>query len=202
MDPLILNNSIERIKPLISKEEAEVVDTKVNNLKKSHGFAVSEYCFDKFIKSEMNLQSSGLRGVGRVTDHPPRFGGYYRRNINYLYRDEIFELEKLFKELLYIGYFTHVLLYEEVLRPAELEDKYKLYQMWIMYILGFDNNSFSEGIGNLGKASGKSVDKLKEKLYKFGFPKTLLEEDVLDRILRFYGIAGFTLRRREMGIKL
>ncbi len=202
MDYITLNQSIKSIKPVLSQQEAGIFNIKISKLKNNHDFTVPEYCIDKFIKSEMDQQSPGLRGVGRVTNETPRFGGYFRENINHFYEDEIMELEVLFKEIIYIGYFTHVMLYEETLKSAELEDKYKLYQMWIMYILGFDNNFFSQSIAKVEKASQKAVDNLKEKLNKLEFPMSDHEEEILDRILRFYGVAGLTLRRREMGIKL
>lgn len=202
MDLLTMNQSITCIKPVLSTQEAEILDIKINNLKTYHDFSVPGYCINKFIKSEMDQQSPGLRGVGRVTDETPRFGGFYRSIVNHLYKDEIIELEVLFKELIYIGYFTHAIVAEEILKPAEFEDKYKLYQMWIMYILGFDISSFSQNMALVEKASQQSVNSLKDKLHKLEFYMTDTEEEILDRILRFYGVAGFTLRRREMGIKL
>jgi|GEM_PF-4628300 len=202
MDPLKMNHSVTNIKHLFSTQDVEIVDVKMDNLLNNHNFSIPEYCIEKFIKTEMDHQSPGLRGVGRVTDETPRFGGYYRSNVNNLYKDEIVELEMLFREIIYNGYFIHAILYEEVLKPAKFEDKYKLYQMWIMYILGFDNNSIFQIMEKLGKASQTAIVTLKEKLGEFGFPMTDTEADVLDRIIRFYGIAGYTLRRREMGIKL
>lgn len=202
MDPIKMNQSITSIKPLLSAQDTEIVNAKMDNLLNSHNFSVPEYCIDKFIKSEMDYQSPGLRGVGRVTDETPRFGGYYRSSVNNLYKDEIVALEVLFKEIIYNGYFIHVILYEEVLKPAKFEDKYKLYQMWIMYILGFDNNSLFQVMRKLEIASKTCVATLKEKLVEFGFPMTDTEADVLVRIIGFYGVAGYTLRRREMGIKL
>ena len=202
MDHLKMSHSIKNIKHLISTQDTKKVDVKMDNLMNNHNFSVPEYCIDKFIKSEMDHQSPGLRGVGRVTDETPRFGGYYRSSVNNLYKDEIVELEVLFKEIIYNGYFIHAILYEEALKSAKFEDKYKLYQIWIMYILGFDNNSFIQVLEKLEKASQTTVATIKEKLIEFEFSMTDTEADVLDRIIRFYGIAGYTLRRREMGIKL
>lgn len=202
MNQLIINQSIASIKSLLSQQEAKIFDKKMSKLKYNHDFAVPEYCIDKFIKAEMDQQSPGIRGVGRVTDEIPRFGGFYRSSLNHLYKDEIIALEVLFKELIYIGYFTHVIVCEDILRPAEFEDKYKLYQMWIMYILGFDNRSFSQSIEIIESASQEAGDNLKEKLNKLEFHMSDHGKEILDGILRFYGVAGFTLRRREMGIKL
>ncbi len=202
MERWITRESIAGIKNVLPSTEIINIDSKINSLKNNRNFPVSEYCINKFLKTETDQQSVSLRGVGRITDEIPRFGGYFRKNNHFPHENDMFELEKLFKGLIYIGYITHMIRCEEVLKPTECHDKYKLYQTWLMFFLRFNRSLYSSEIQTIHKASKSITENIKKKLKDDGYNITGDQEETLDNILLFYGIAGFALRRREMGLKL
>ncbi|NBG88924.1 hypothetical protein [Isachenkonia alkalipeptolytica] len=196
-----MGRCITSIEAVLSEKEAKQSLLTSDIFEKQENLKIMEYCIDKFIKAEMELQSSSVRGVGRLTDQIPRFGGVYRKQILHFYKEEIAELEELFKELIYIGYFTHITLYEQFLKTPVCKDQYKLYQMWIMYILGINPQNYPQGIRTIEKASKKTRDYIKKQMDKLEINLSKDEEEVLDKILLFYGFTGFSLRRGEMGFK-
>ena len=202
MEPIIANQSIRMILSILSEEDTQGYTSMLNKLNENQDFSAPKYCVDKFIKSEMDTQCSGLRGVGRVSDNPPRFGGYFRSQINHLYKDETLALENLLKDLLYIGYFSHIYICEEAIKPTEVEDRFKLYQMWIMFIIGFDSKSLFYNAKIIDNLFEKTKVRLRNKMVELNISLSLHDEEVLQNILYFYRVAGFTLRRREVGIKL
>lgn len=202
MEKLMMERSIINIKKELQEDEANQFDAKVHSLVQNSSLEISEYCINKFLNSEIDLQSPGLRGVGRITDEIPRFGGYYRNTLQDLYKDELLELKKTLKELMYIGYLMHFFCCEEELKATQYQDKYKLYQIWTMYLLGFDQNTFQEEIVTLQKVSKKTIENCNEQMRKLqinGLNGS--DELVLERILFYYGTAAFALRRREMGFR-
>ncbi len=202
MDKLMLEQSIINIKRRLQVDEANQFDAKAHSLVQNSSLEIPEYCINKFLSSEIDLQSPGLRGVGRITDEIPRLGGYYRNTLKDLYKDEILELKKTLKELMYIGYLIHFFYCEEEVKATQYQDKYKLYQIWTMYLLGFNQNTFQEEILTLQKASKETMKKCNEQMQKLQFNGLNdSDEQVLERILFYYGTAAFALRRREMGFR-
>ena len=190
---------IKNIQKSLNENERENFLLQSEILLKEGDFEVPKYCIDKFIKNEMDQQSPSIRGIGRLTDEIPRFGGYYRNAVLHLYEEEAKELQDLFKVLMYTGYFTHIALYEKTIRPSECNDQYKLYQMWIMYILGLNQEDFSQGIKFIEEASKMIRDQIKSELRNLDFKLNNQDEKVLDKIMLFYGLSGFILRRGEVG---
>lgn len=202
MESSTMNQSIVSIKKILLENDQSQFDMKVQSLISKQTFAIPKYCIDKFLSSEMDQKSAGLRGVGRINDEIPRFGGYFRNELNQLYTDEILEIKRRFEEIIYIGYLIHLFHCEEALKPEAYHDKYKLYQMWIMYLIGFNQNAFKEVITLIQLASKETTEKIKRQMENHDLNKfSNAKDEILDNTLLYYGIVGFALRRREIGIK-
>lgn len=201
MDTIKINRCIIDIQKSLTEHEVRDCLLQSDIFLKGGDFHASKYCIDKFIKSEMDQQSHALRGMGRINDAIPRFAGYFRYFILHLYEDEIKELEDLFKELIYIGYLTHIAIYEKKLNSSQCKDQYTLYQIWNMYILGIQKENFSRGIKVIEESSEKTRNQIREKLRNLEFPLQNHEEELLNEVLLFYGLCGFSLRRGEVGFR-
>ena len=90
-------------------------------------------CLTKYINSEMDFNTSGKRGLGRMTDEVPRFGGEFKDDLINLPKKNIDELSLLIYETAISGYCAWVALVEvhKGVLEREIHDIDILYGKWV-----------------------------------------------------------------------
>ena len=71
------------------------------------------YSLNSFIKAELDFQNLGDRGIGRISEQIPRFGGYYRKQLSQINPEKIKELYDLMNKIMLSSYLTGVLMLSE-----------------------------------------------------------------------------------------
>ena len=131
MGEVFLNNSMEAIKDILMEDAVDEYYTKFELFKGLCDYKKIDYCIDKYIAAEFDCRTTGNRGIGRINDNVPRFGGYFRKQMSNLSDEKINELANLFKQSIYIGYLTHVLFMEETLKTPVVISEQLLFEKWI-----------------------------------------------------------------------
>ena len=190
-----LNNSMEAIKEISTEEMINDFNPKFMLLKSMCDFKNINYCIEKYITAELDFQTPGMRGIGRMSDDIPRFGGYFRKQLSKLPEEIIYNLAILIKQSMYTGYLTHALTMEDTIKTPVVILKEVLFKKWIPKIYISDIRE----VPNLANFLYASVDETmlaietlmkKYDLKGGGF----LSADKTDLILSYYPQAGFGLR--------
>jgi hypothetical protein len=198
LEDVYINKSMEAIKGILNDELIDECYTNFEIFKQSYDRGKIDYCIDKYVAAEMDYITPGLRGIGRMNEDVPRFGGYFRRQLSGVSKDILDELASLFKQSIYIGYLTHVLTFEEKPKNPNITSPQILFDKWIpgIYVSNIAKvpnlRSFLYGAVNDTMLEAKSIMKT-NKLKGGG----LFNQDKTDLILSFYPVAGFGLRARE-----
>ena len=154
----------------------------------------------RYIQSELDFNTLGNRGLGRMTTDIPRFAAYMRKHISILPKKHISELYRLIQGLMINGYLIHALFIENPIKKPSLTDGNALYKRWIPEIYVGDLSKMSKSLSDLfGVCTVPPFDRLQafldtHNLKGGGF----LSEDKTEIITFFYPIAGFALRAVEV----
>lgn len=190
-----LNNSMEAVKKISSEEMVNDFDAKFMLLKSMCDFKNIDYCIDKYIFTELDFQTPGMRGIGRINDDIPRFGGYFRKQLSKLPEEKIENLAILFKQSMYIGYLTHALLMEETIKTPVVTSEEALFKKWIPEIYISDIRKVPNLANFLYASANETMLAIETLMKKYGLKGGgFLSADKTDLILSFYPQAGFGLR--------
>lgn len=93
----------------------------------------------RFVDSELDFTTQGNRGMGRMTDYWPRFGGKHRKVLKRAATPLIHELHRLFTRQIYCGYFFAEYLIEcmsgsRLQRDPASHDHEKVLYQWVPLI--------------------------------------------------------------------
>lgn len=184
---------------------------KIKNIKENIYDESVIRCINQYVKTEMDYYTPGIRGIGRITTSPPRFGGYFAKFLQKLTQSEINIIDEVISNIVHGGYKNHLLF--ELLRKEKilLEPKgfsyNSLYEKWIPLIYG-TNMTFnaSEPVKEILTDS-----RVNSSIYFFyriseetNFPKKFLNikkisgKGWLQTIIQYYVDAGFILRYTEL----
>lgn len=88
-------------------------------------------CFDRYLDAELDFQTAGNRGLGRLSDYVPRFAGRHRHIVSRLDRTALAGLRNVMKRHILCGY-----LFAEVIFPLSREtekpvNRDHMFEMWI-----------------------------------------------------------------------
>ena len=151
------------------------------------------FCLNKFISAELDYQTAGSRGIGRVTEAVPRFGAYFRKRLSRLSDDAHSELFHLIQDLVLRGYLSQALSAEEFVVASKYEVPSDLFSAWLPII--YVNDLPDQGSHLLSRVSYNAYQRLKDflasnKMTGGGF----LSKDKTDEIISKYLAAGWFLR--------
>lgn len=198
MGELFLSNSMQAIKAILNEEVIDDYCAKFQVFKRLCDFEKIDYCIDKYIATELDYHTNGIRGIGRMNDNIPRFGGYFRRHLSNLPEEITNELGNLFKQSIYIGYLTHVLTFEEKPKTSVTTSGQMLFEKWIpeIYVSNIEKapNLRNFIYGSVSETLLTAKTLMKNYKFKGG---GLFSEDKTDLILSYYPQSGFGLRARE-----
>jgi len=66
------------------------------------------FCFENYINSELDFQTPGERGLGRMSSEIPRLGAYFRKQMSRISQQEHSELYRTIQDLMLRGYLMRV----------------------------------------------------------------------------------------------
>ncbi len=155
------------------------------------------FCIERFIEAELDFQSSGSRGLRRISETIPRYGAYYRKHLRSMDANARMEISRLIRNQLLTGYVA-VAMFSEHSPDVEADNHSaeEIYRAWIPMI-------YSDGYGDTllqivyacgadAKASHKAY-LAKHKIKGGG----LFSTDKSGIILLYYHLAGAALRLAE-----
>jgi hypothetical protein len=112
-------------------------------------------CTNRFIRSETDFAASGNKGLGRMTSHVPRLGGWKQKDIRRLSEEHRHHLDSFIAQLILVGhgsYHTQRIVDRDV-QGVEVEH---LYSQWIPNIYtGWENYLIPEEVHAVLKRIGR-----------------------------------------------
>lgn len=159
------------------------------------------FCFENYINSELDFQTPGERGLGRMSSEIPRLGGYFRKQMSRISQQEHSELYRTIQDLMLRGYLMRVLLMESPPKCAVLADGTQIFETWIAGFYVSDPMGMGEDLRNAMAALTNSAFTMLMKFYEDhgmrggGF----MSKDKAALISAHYPPAGYVIRAVEVG---
>ncbi len=157
-------------------------------------------CIQQFISAELDYETPGIRGLGRLSTSIPRFGAYFRKHLSELSLEDIGKMYALIQNVIVMGYLFHALFIEKEVQNPKITSTEQLYENWIPYIYSSGRSSMTERARNaLFNFSAPAYKELKEFMSRCNFKGGgFLVRDKTNDIILYYAIGGFMLRRSEV----
>ncbi|GEM_PF-5726194 len=163
------------------------------------------YCLNLYIDAELDYETAGNRGLGRVTEAVPRLGAFFRRHISKLSTADLESLRIGMRVQCLLGYMTHVIFLEdEIIADASSLYADELYKEWVPTIY---SNIFSELPESAGPVfamcSEPGTDVLNKFFHDHGMKAGWFQsKNLINGILGYYFIAGLCLRKAEIKLAI
>lgn len=197
-----LQSAVNAILETVGQDEEfrKYIKRMFGSLRSSFNAEAVSYCFEKYITAELDADTLGGRGLGRLTDHIPRLGAYFRKGIGRLSDRERAELYGLIESVMIRGYLAHVIDPREGGSEARAFSGEKLFEAWIPGIYSTNPSMMDETMRNCIEifcfsAWGAVEAFLAERGMKGG---GLLSKDKTGLIFFYYSIAGYGIRFVEL----
>lgn len=120
----------ERVRKLFNDRFQQLND-RFQQLKDAFNAEAIGYCLNRYISAELDYQTAGSRGIGRVTEAVPRFGAYFRKRLSRLSGDAHLELFHLIQDLVLRGYLSQALFAKEFVVARKYEVPSDLFSAWL-----------------------------------------------------------------------
>ena len=160
-------------------------------------------CIEKFVNSEMDYYTPGIRGLGRMSTYYPRFGGYYSKFLRNLTQKDIEIVQGTIKDIINYGYYSGFYLegVENKITSFSPKSFDILFNEWIppIYVQEFGKNLDDFLREHAILSNYYFCIKLSNET---NLPKKLLRIQRIDKlflIIRKYIDAGYILRKKESG---
>lgn len=173
----------------------------LEQLKASFNPEAVNYCLEKYITAELDFQTPGDRGLGRISTSTPRLGAYFREQMSRLADEDRLTLYSLIQDIMIRGYLVHALFMVEK-GSAKSSSVSDLYEVWIpgiyaKYELGKDV------INLLTICSESAIESLNKFFNKHGMKRgfflfRFFSKIRINSILFYYAVAGYGLRLVEV----
>jgi len=164
-------------------------------------FQTIDYCLQKYIFSELDTQTPGDRGLGRMTSYIPRLGAYFRDEISNISESDKMDFYDLIQDTILRGYLVNVLFMGAKERDNNNLSGPELYDLWIPAIYSSNPSEMGENLQKILSACSESAN---ESLYAFINDCRISKDEIMprdetDAIFMYYLVSGFGLRHFEMG---
>ena len=178
----------------------EFIEPKYAELKGTFNISAISYCFENYINAELDFETPGVRGLGRMSTYIPRLGAYFKNQISRLSKEDLNELYEIIQDILLKGYLVHALGSGQKLEEGKIKDPQTLYKAWIPKIYSSGLDQLEEGFRNILSISVESAYRallafLQGHKMKGG---GVFSKDKTDEIFIYYALAGFILRVVEV----
>lgn len=153
------------------------------------------FCLDKYISAELDFNTAGVRGVGRMTDFVPRFGGYFRKSLSSMAQMDLSRLYGIIQDVILRGYLVHVLLIRKSVGDVAISRPEDLYEKWIPGIYAGDPSEMGANLASVLEMCTDSASKeLQSFMNSHGMKGGgLLSKDKSQFIVSWYPFVGFAL---------
>lgn len=178
----------------------ESMKLKYDQMLTNFNYQAINHCLESYIISELDSETSGERGLGRMTSFIPRLGAYFRNELSQLSESNKIDLYDLIQDLVLRGYLVHVLFMETDKREVEKSSGTELYESWIPEIYSGNPSEMGENLQKILSACSESAY---ESLYAFINEHRIdrdeiFQSDETDSIFTYYLLSGFGLRLLEI----
>jgi hypothetical protein len=171
----------------------KLFNDRFHQLKDAFNAVAIGFCLNKFISAELDYQTAGSRGIGRVTEDVPRFGAYFRKRLSRLSDDAYSELFRLIQEIVLRGYLSQALFAEEFVVTGKYKVPSDLFRAWLPII--YVNDLPEKEWDLLSRVSCNAIQRLKDFLASNKMTGGwFLSKDKTDEIISKYLAAGWFLR--------
>ena len=187
---------IGEVREYITNEGIENIDRQFVLFKERISLDRLTYCMQKLIDAELDHQTAGNRGLGRVSEHTPRLGGYFRKAVSKLPQNRVDELKKLISTLMIKSYLAYLL---PILGGVDISDSItaeELYEEWVPQIYAYDLGA-DQGTGILWTLVMKDYENVEKYFKANGMKPSLFGTDKTNLILTGYATAGVVLALAE-----
>lgn len=168
-------------------------------VKEAFNWEALTYCLGQYISAELDCETPGKRGLGRLTTDTPRLGGYFRRRMAALDRAQLDLLYHLIEKLIITGYLSIVIWVEEEPQKHRMIAGVELYEKWIPGIYHSLQPLPKEVTSAFTAFCTSSFEELKQFLRSHGMTGGgLFSADKTEKILSHYAFAGAALRFSEL----
>lgn len=206
--PIYLDNPNTK---LYIKKTIELKNEIRNNLKKINNAERFIYtntvlqCISNYVETEMDFITPGIRGIGRVSTSPPRFGGFFSKYLRRLTQKELDTIKDIITDIVHFGYGIKLqieILSGKLEEPKGFTFNY-LHEKWIPSIYGTNMTAnLPENIR--GFLNDSMINSTIYFYYEMGnktnFPKKFIntkkisKSGWLNTMIIYYVDAGFILR--------
>ncbi len=168
----------------------------------------AEYSINRFVNAELDFETDGNRGLGRMTDDWARFGGKYRETLRSLDSESIQNLRRAFSDQLLCGYlFAECLLQsagQAVPRDSFPDGSEGVFQRWIPLIYykfgppSFDEEFSGDNAQSYYDAKGLWGHSTGDVIHNQFRASAIAVDQYAQQLIRQYFDAGVMLRVTEI----
>ena len=184
--------------PTVKSNVIKLLNDHFDMLKPHLNIKAIDYCLNAYINAELDYQTAGDRGIGRLSSFVPRLGAYFRKQLSALSTEKLNQLYLLIQNLILKSY-LFMALYEDSFEITPMVDGPKLLEEWIPTIYTSASDILEERMENsLRWCTDSAHDEIMTFFKKNGMKKWLPYVRKIGLILNYYPIAGITLRFTEI----
>ena len=160
-----------------------------------------EQCISRYIEAEIDFTTPGEQGIGRMSLSPPRLGGYLRKHFARFSAQELQELRKLMRSLIFRGYVAYILNAKTFVPTTGQATADQMFEPWIcrIYVMKIQKEVDEMIRGVIWTPFTALKQFLASKKAVGG---GMFSADKTETILFWYPFAGFSLRHTEVGGRL
>lgn len=181
-------------------EWSSELEPQLDELRDAFSGEAIDHCLDRFIQAELDFESPGNRGLGRLSEAVPRYGAHYRRHLRRLDPEELSTIDSLIRTQVLTGYLSFVLPREEPVESTGVGDGNHLFRQWIphIYSSSLANAADEESRTLIAILGSDAMQRHLEFLHRHGMKGGgFFASDKTELILFHYHLAGFDLRMIE-----
>ncbi len=161
-------------------------------------------CIDRFVAAELDFQTPGMRGIGRIGSHIPRFAAKHRRVFSRMSSSHLTKLRHLTKRHIVCGYLFLEFIHPLVSQETERYDSETLFNNWISLVycppssISPENQNVADIEGVWIGATGRAI---RDHALEIGIKWDSRDDTGTDQtIVAKYFDAGTTLRYAEAAL--
>jgi hypothetical protein len=173
------------------------LEPQLDEVRRAFSGEAIDYCLDRFIQAELDFESPGQRGLGRISEVVPRYGAHYRKHLRRLDTAQLDAVDALIRTQILSGYLAFVLPRESPVEAADVQNGENLFRQWIphIYSSSLANAADEESRTLLAVLGSDAMQNHLQFLGKHGMKGGgFLSSDKTELILFHYHLAGFGLR--------
>ena len=173
-------------------EDTQNFETNLDTFYRQFSSARLAFCLDNLIEAEFDTKTPGDRGLGRVSNDPPRLGGHFRKRVSKLNQSEADSVKKSIRELMLKCYLFMISTMGLQVSHSTKNDA--LFNEWLPEVYMFNLYNLGERtVDVLFSLVQRDYEALKQSLKTLQAAPAIAGEDVINNIVSGYAAAGVVL---------